>query len=120
MSRDYRKLRVFAFADALVLEVYGATAKFPIDERFGLQAQLRGAAVSAATNIVEGCARRTTREYVHFLNVATGSAAEARYLLGVAQRLEMLPGEVHSRLGIRYTGLLKGLQKLITTLENCP
>ena len=117
MSRDPRKLRVFCFADALVIEVYRATKRFPIDERFGLQAQLRRAAVSAATNIVEGCARRTTGEYVHFLNIAVGSAAEARYLLELAHRLEMLSGEAHSRMGTSYTELLKGLQKLITSLD---
>ena len=120
MSRDPGKLRVFAFADALVMDVYRATARFPVEERFGLQTQLRRAAISAATNIVEGCARRTTREYLHFLNVANGSAAEARYLLEVAHRLEMIPREAHSRMTLRYTELLKGLQKLITTLENCP
>ena len=120
MSRDPGKLRVFAFADALVMDVYRATARFPVEERFGLQTQLRRAAISAATNIVEGCARRTTREYLHFLNVANGSAAEARYLLEVAHRLEMIRRDAHSRMTLRYTELLKGLQKLITTLENCP
>jgi four helix bundle protein len=91
-----------------------------LEERYGLQAQLRRAAVSAATNIVEGCARRTTREYVHFLNIATGSAAEAEYLLSVAWRLEMMPGEVHTRLGNEYSELLKGLQKLINSLAHEP
>jgi four helix bundle protein len=52
--------------------------------------QLRKAAVSAASNIVEGSARRTTREYLNFLNIATGSAAEAGYLTEVAMRLGFL------------------------------
>ena len=118
MSRDPRKLRVFAFADDLILDVYRTTANFPIEERFGLQTQLRRAALSAATNIVEGCARRTTREYLHFLNIATGSAAEARYLLEVAYRLGMTSREVHSRMILRYTELMKGLQKLMASLES--
>jgi four helix bundle protein len=117
MSRDPRKLRVFACADRLVLDVYRASASLPPEERYGLQAQLRRAAVSAAANIVEGCARRTTREYLHFLNVATGSAAEGEYLLSVARRLEMVSGEVHTRLGNQYSELLRGLQKLINSLE---
>lgn len=120
MGRDHRKLRVFEQADALILEVYRATTAFPAEERYGLQTQLRRASVSAATNIVEGCARRTTREYVNFLNIANGSSAEARYLVDVAHRLGFLPANVETKLVERYTELTKGLQKLIVALESLP
>src|SRR4029079_16765498 len=86
MARDHRTLRVFKLADSLAIDIYQATKNFPSEERYGLQAQIRRAAVSAATNIVEGCARRSDREYVNFLNVATGSAAEVRYLCDLSCR----------------------------------
>jgi four helix bundle protein len=120
LARDYRKLRVFAQADALVISVYSATATFPQEERYVLQTQIRRAAISAASNIVEGCARRTTREYVNFLNIANGSTAEARYLLGVSQRLGFVSATVEAELAGRYTELMKGLQNLIASLENEP
>jgi four helix bundle protein len=87
MSRDHRKRELFALADELVLKVYAETATFPRDERFELRSQVRRSAVSVATNIVEGCARRGIREYLHFINVSTGSAAETLYLLNLASRL---------------------------------
>ena len=117
MSRDHRKLNVFAVADQLVIEVYARTAVFPADERFGLCTQIRRAAVSCASNIVEGCMRRTTRDYLRFINVAAGSAAEAQYLLDISARLGFLEKEVYRELDPKYSHLLKGLQRLIHTLE---
>ena len=85
--RDHKKLKAFEFADNLVLEIYKATAQFPTDEQFGLISQLRRAAVSIASNIVEGCARNSQADYVHFLNMSYGSSCEAQYQISLAFRL---------------------------------
>ena len=118
MSRDHRKLRVFQLADSLLLDVYRITKDFPADERFVLVSQLRRSALSAATNIVEGCARRSTREYVNFLNQANGSAAETRYLVTVAHRLNYFRSEAFPALFAGYSRLLGSLQLMIASLEN--
>ena len=120
MSRDHRNLKVFVSADELVLGVYAVTATFPSEERFGLCAQVRRAAVSVATNIVEGCARRSTRDYLHFVNIATGSAAETAYLLDLSTRLGFLGVEVYREIEPKYSRLISGLKKLISSLEACP
>jgi four helix bundle protein len=120
MARDHRKLRVFILADDLVLEVYRITASFPVEERFGLQAKLRRAAVSVASNIVEGSARRTTREYANFINMATGSSAEAQYLVELSARLGLIPQATRDQTSERYRELLRGLQRLITSLSGQP
>ncbi|HJN44065.1 MAG: four helix bundle protein [Vicinamibacterales bacterium] len=117
MSRDPRKLRVFGLADTLVVDVYRATRPFPTDERYGLQAQIRRAAVSTVANIVEGSAMRTTKEYRRFLNVSLGSAAEARYLVDLAERLSYVPEPTRDGLVARFTVLMKCLQNLIFSLE---
>lgn len=117
MSRDHRKLRAFQMADQLVLRVYHATRTLPVEERFGLQTQIRRAAVSTASNLVEGCARRTTREYQRFVTIALGSASEARYLVSVAFRLEMLPQAVYEELEGGLEEVVTTLQKLETALE---
>jgi four helix bundle protein len=90
MPRDPAKLEVFRLAHELTLEVYRATTRLPDSERFGLQAQLRRAAVSVPANIAEGCARRSAREYERFVDIAAGSAGEVRYLLGLAVDLGLL------------------------------
>jgi four helix bundle protein len=117
MSRDHRKLRVFTTADAAVEAVYRSSQGFPASERFGLQGQLRRAAVSVCTNIVEGSARLSASEYIHFLNVATGSAAEARYLIDLAHRLGYLSQAPFQNLADCYNQVLAGLQALVHALR---
>jgi four helix bundle protein len=85
--RDHTKLRAFELADALAIAVYRATRAFPADERFGLTMQLRRGAVSVASNIVEGCARSTQADYVHFLAIAYGASRELQYQLSLSHRL---------------------------------
>jgi len=85
--RDHRKLTAFILADAFALKVFETAQRLPREETFSLALQLRRGAVSIASNIVEGCARRTRKEYVHFLSIAYGSAREVEYLLSLARRL---------------------------------
>ncbi len=88
--RDYRKLRAFELADELALMVYQATQAFPKEEMFGLTSQLRRAAVSIASNIVEGSGRDSQADYLRFLNMAYSSASEACYQISLAKRLGYL------------------------------
>jgi len=100
--------------------VYNVSKAFPPSERFGLQLQLRKASVSAACNIVEGCARRKTKEYLNFLNIACGSAAEAGYLSGLSVRLEFSNTVDGSRLATSYNELTAMLTALINSLDGEP
>jgi four helix bundle protein len=117
MSRDHRKLRVFVLADRLVLEVYRVSVQFPVEERFGLRSQARRAALSVATNIVEGSARRTQAEYAHFLNIAGSSATETEYLIDISRRLGFLAEEAAAGLSAEYRQLAAGLQALLQTMN---
>ena len=118
MSRDPRRLRAFELADDLVVEAYRATARFPFAERFGLQSQIRRGAVSVPANLVEGCARRSERDYLHFVGIAIGSASEVRYLLGLAVRLGFASEPDGERLKVGYSRVIRALQALVTSLNS--
>jgi len=88
--RDHTKLRAFEMADEVVVLVYQATAKFPKEEIYGLTSQMRRAAVSVPSNIVEGCARDSQADYLRFLHMAFGSLRELHYQMGLSKRLGFL------------------------------
>jgi four helix bundle protein len=118
--RDHRNLKVFSMADALTIEIYRRTRSFPPEERYGLQSQIRRATVSVAANIVEGCTRPTTRDYRHFLSIALGSAKEARYLVSVANRLDMIDPQDFTALDHAYDSLVRALSGLLEALRRAP
>jgi four helix bundle protein len=91
MKQDFRKLVVWQKAIALVTEIYRTTQSFPGDERFGLTAQLRRAAVSVPSNIAEGQGRLSKGEFRQFLGHAKGSLCEVETQLVIANNLGYLP-----------------------------
>ena len=82
--KSYKKLRVWVAADQLAHEIYRVTKQLPRDEQYGISAQLRRAALSVPTNLVEGQARKGRRELKQFTAIALGSLAEVEYLLEFA------------------------------------
>ena len=88
--RDHTKLRAFELADEVAMLTYQMTAAFPKDEIYGLTAQMRRAAVSVPSNIVEGCARDSQADYLRFLHIAFGSLRELNYQFSLSSRLDFL------------------------------
>jgi four helix bundle protein len=115
--RDHLRLKAFGLADRLALDIYSATRNFPDEEKFGLTAQLRRAAVSIAANIVEGCARISPAEYLRFLSIAYASAKELQYEISLARRLGYLEQKCAERLQDQSTQTAKTLWGLIESLR---
>jgi four helix bundle protein len=92
MALPHHNLVAWQRADDLSLDVHRLTLqRFPAHERLELGAQLRKAAFSVPANIVEGIARRSRRDTIRFLNIASASLAEVGYGLHAARRLGYLP-----------------------------
>ena len=96
MSLQYKKLIVWQRADALFIAVHRLThQRFPADERYELGRQLRRAALSVPSNLVEGLARKHTLDKLNFLNIASASLSEVTYGLHAAHRLAYLDDETY-------------------------
>ncbi len=86
----FQDLQVWQKAHQLVLAVYKVTKEFPYEERFILSAQQKRAAISIASNIVEGFRRRTTKDSLHFYNMSQGSLEELKYQLLLSKDLRFI------------------------------
>lgn len=87
---DYTELVVWQRAMDLATAVYAASRTMPPEERYGLTAQMRRAAVAVSANIAEGQGRRTRGEFLNQLSVAHGSLRELETHVMLAQRLQMM------------------------------
>src|SRR5262245_25690284 len=117
MGQSYRDLIAWQKATKLVTEIYSATQRFPIEERFGITNQLRRAAVSVPSNIAEGQARFSQKEFHHFLSHARGSLVEIETQLLIARDLKYLPPAKAETLLARTTEIGKILNGLIASIK---
>ena len=90
MAKTHKDLDIWQLGIDLVEHVYRATGAFPKDEEYGLKSQMRRAAVSHPSNLAEGAARFSTKEYVHFAYIALGSLSELETQIVIAGRLKYL------------------------------
>ncbi|SMB88624.1 four helix bundle protein [Desulfonispora thiosulfatigenes DSM 11270] len=114
MYSDTSKLLVWQRSHELVLNIYEVTKDFPKDEQFGLTSQIRRAAVSVPSNIVEGKARGSSKEYKRFLLMARGSLEETKYQLLLAKDLKYIDEKKYKEvlnLAMETGRLLAGLIK---------
>jgi four helix bundle protein len=114
--RNPADLRVVSEARKVAVATYVATARFPDVERFGLTAQMRRAAVSVGSNIVEGCHRASNRAFVVFLYNALGSAAELQFQIELAVEFGFGDRSELEALHAGTTDCKKMLSRLIASL----
>ncbi|NMA66663.1 MAG: four helix bundle protein [Clostridiaceae bacterium] len=116
MYQDTSKLIVWQRSHELVLKIYEITKDFPKDEQFGLTSQVRRAAVSIPSNIVEGKARNSNKDYKRFLMIARGSLEEVKYQMLLARDLKYIDEQKYKEIyksmdevGRLLGGLIKSL-----------
>ena len=107
--------------DLATLEKYkeiNLTKNYPKDETFNLTSQIRKSAVSIASNIAEGCGRKTDKDFSNFLSISLGSAFELETQLLISKNLNLINVENHLKLESELIHIQNMLIKLIKNLEN--
>ncbi len=102
----------------LAVEVHRFSQAFPTFERFGLAAQIRRAAISIPSNIAEGAARRTTRDFVAFLHIARGSCAELETQLLLAKQFGYATDDAYEQISSRANEVGRLLTAVISALRH--
>ena len=109
--KTHKDLDVWKEAMSLVKEIYSLTTNFPKEETYGLASQMRRAAVSIPSNIAEGAARNSGKEFIQFLYVSLGSLAELETQLLLSRELGFLKNEGINGSIERIRKMLLGLIK---------
>jgi four helix bundle protein len=118
--RSYRDLEAWQLAMDFVVNVYELTKRLPVEERYGLTAQLRRAAVSVPSNVSEGH-QLGGKSYKRSVSLALGSLAEANTQAEIAVRLQYIDDDTFasmSRKSARLRQVLHGLRRALTLREH--
>ncbi|CAM4385448.1 four helix bundle protein [Zobellia nedashkovskayae] len=114
--RDYRKYKVWELGHEITLNIYKSTSNFPKQEIYGIVSQMRRAAYSIPSNIVEGCGRESDAEFRRFLIISQGSANELEYFTVLAKDLGYLEQESFAELNDKVDKIRRSLNNLINKI----
>ncbi|MCF8296013.1 MAG: four helix bundle protein [Saprospiraceae bacterium] len=109
----HKDLDVWKISINLVTNIYQITKTYPKDEMYGICSQIRRSAISIPSNIAEGAARNSPKEFIRFLNISSGSLAELETQLIISKELDFINKEKLSQLEMEVTRIGKMLQGLI-------
>jgi four helix bundle protein len=118
IMKPHKRLDVWNRAIDMTVDIYRLSDRFPKAEIYGLTSQTRRAAVSVPSNIAEGAARQTKKEFINYLHMAQGSLSELDTQLVIASRLKYLSVKTFEEIenaietiSKMITGLIKSLKK---------
>jgi len=115
--KSHKDLNVWKRAVDLSAEVYQKTEFFPKSEIYGMTSQMRRASVSIASNIAEGAARRTDKDFIHFLHMALGSASELDTQIEIVIKVGYADGFAMEDMQKKAEVVAKMLHGLIRSVE---
>jgi four helix bundle protein len=115
---SFRDLTAWQKAMALATGCYGLTAAFPQEERYGLTAQIRRAAVSIPSNLAEGHNRRSRHSFANHVSIALGSQAELETQIELAVRLQFASQDAATPVQALAAEVGRLLHGLVRSLEN--
>ncbi|OGH76914.1 MAG: four helix bundle protein [Candidatus Magasanikbacteria bacterium RIFOXYC2_FULL_40_16] len=108
--QSFKELIVWQRSIELVKEIYRITNEFPREEMYGLVSQMRRSSISIPSNIAEGYKRKSLGDYVRFLNIADGSAAELETQIIISR-------DIYKEIDFSKTSLLlEEVQKMLVVL----
>ncbi len=105
MYHNFRKLDIWVDGIELADSIYTITSAFPMEERYGLSSQMQRAAVSVSSNIAEGAAKDSSKDYCRFLGISLGSLYELETQLEIANRRGYVETELYYTILIKITSL---------------
>lgn len=114
---QHKNLKIWQESVSFSIDIYNVTKLFPSEEKFGLTNQLRRASVSMPSNIAEGSKRGTKKDFISFLRIALGSAAEVETQLLIANKLGFINTTNHTTLTNsleKITGMLDSFIKKVS------
>lgn len=115
--KSFKDLIVWQKAHQLTMEVYKVTKNYPVEEKYSLVSQIRRAAYSVPSNIVEGHSRNSRKEFLHFLSIAKASLQELNYFLILSRDLNYISEEGFCNLEVQLSEASKILYSFKKSLQ---